>query len=137
MATRAESIAYDFLDAVNRQDLDRMSALMLEDHVLVDSLGREVRGRPAVLEAWGTYFRWMPDYRIEILHSGARGALVALFGVARGTYAPDGRPSSESRWEVQAAAGAVVSRKAVSVWQVYADNKPVYEILSRGSEGKR
>lgn len=121
----------EFVDAINNADLDRMGKLMTEDHRLTDSLGTEISGRKAVLQAWKAYFQWMPDYRIDVRSTVSEGRVVALFGVARGTYAQKGELRAVNYWEVHAAFRAVLRLRALESWQVYADNKPVYEILAR------
>lgn len=41
-----------FLDAINAHDIDRLAALMDEDHLFVDSLGQSVQGREKIRTAW-------------------------------------------------------------------------------------
>ncbi|MGH9323426.1 MAG: nuclear transport factor 2 family protein [Vicinamibacteria bacterium] len=128
-----QELALLFVDAVNRQNLARMGALMGENHRLTDSLGRVVDGREAVLAAWKAYFRWMPDYRIEVREVLSDRELVGVFGVAGGTFAPNGELIEENRWELPAVSRAVAIDGLVESWQVYADNKPVYEIMGRSA----
>jgi hypothetical protein len=104
---------------------------MTVDHAFTDGLGVRIAGRAAMRHAWATYFAWMPDYRVEIdLHLAQEGH-IALFGWASGTYAVDGQLAPVNRWRVPAAWRAVVRGDRVSEWQVYCDNKPVYEIMAR------
>lgn len=76
----------------------------------------------------------MPDYRIHVDWKLLGDEVVGLFGRASGTYAVGGELSDENRWEIPAAWRAVVRDGLVAEWQVYADNKPVYDIMSRGRE---
>ena len=59
-------------------------------------------------------------------------ALVALFGFARGTYAPDGKLRRKNRWRIPAAWLVVLERGRVARWQVFADNKPMVDLMARG-----
>jgi hypothetical protein len=131
-----EEIALAFVEAVNQQDVPGMAALLDGEHRLTDSLGRSIEGREAVLAAWRAYFGWMPDYRIAIGDVLVRGSRVALFGTAFGTFAPDGEIRRENRWELPAAWLAEVAENLIESWQVYTDNKPVYEIMERHRAGR-
>ncbi len=135
MSTSKE-IAGLFIEAINDQDLDQMKRLLDVDHRLTDSLGTSVEGREPVLAAWRAYFGWMPDYRIEIGEILVRGRRVAMFGAARGTFAPEGALREENRWEIPAAWLAEVGENLIESWQVYADNKPVYEMMKRYCAGR-
>jgi len=127
----SEQIARRFIEAINDRDLDRMKELLDVDHRFTDSLGTSVEGREPVLAAWRTYFGWMPDYRIEIEEILVQAPRVAMFGAARGTFAPEGALREENRWEIAAAWLAEVGENVIESWRVYADNKPVYEIMER------
>ncbi len=52
-------------------------------------------------------------------------ALVLVTGAASATHGPTGRT-----WRITAAWRALVSGQLIAEWQIYADNKSVYEILS-------
>jgi hypothetical protein len=74
--------------------------------------------------AWGGYFAMCADYWIRIDHAMAKGDTVLAVGEAGGTI--DGVP-----WRTPAAWQAVVREGLVEEWRVFADNKPVYEILAK------
>lgn len=76
---------------------------------------------------WAGYFALFPDYRIDVETMLSRDALVLLTGSASATHRATGRS-----WRIPAAWRALVSEHLIAEWQVYADNKPVYEILSSG-----
>ena len=64
----AESIAQAFIRAINRQDAERLAALMSPTHRFIDSLSKVIEGRDKMREGWAAYFRMVPDYyrdRIE------------------------------------------------------------------------
>ncbi len=134
MSAGPSEIVGQWIDRINAHDVDGVVRLMTDDHLFIDGLGQAVRGREAMRQAWIAYFEWMPDYRIHVERKLLGDEVVGLFGRASGTYAVGGALHDENRWEIPAAWRAVVRGGLVAEWQVYADNKPVYEIMSRGPE---
>jgi ketosteroid isomerase-like protein len=124
-----EDVVRQFLEAVNAHDLTALSSLMSDDHTFIDSLGQSVSGRPAVLAAWPQYFALFPDYAISVTDLLSSGPTVAVFGFASGTLG-DAKSASSPTWRIPAAWRATVRGRRVTRWQVYADNKPVYELLN-------
>jgi ketosteroid isomerase-like protein len=120
-----------FMDCIGRRDPDVLGELMTEDHVFTDSLGNCVRGREAMRGAWRGYYAFCPDYWVSHEHLIASGNRVAVFGAAGGTVSSGGKLLPENRWRVSAAWLAIVEGGLVREWRVYADNKPVYDILAR------
>jgi uncharacterized protein (TIGR02246 family) len=116
-----------FFDAINRHDPDKLAQLMTEDHVFIDALGNSVHGREKMRAGWRAYFAMCPDYRVsheDIFHNGNT---VAVFGSAGGTI-------SENKWQTPAAWRAVVRDGLIQEFRVYADNKPVYDILAKAAK---
>ena len=126
MTAEAENVVRSFIDRINAQDPDGILALCAPDHIFVDSLGGSLSGNENLAEGWRGYFAMFPDYRIEIESLLAKDDLVLACGFASGTHAASG-----SSWRIPAAWRALVRRRRVAHWQVFADNKPVYELLSR------
>jgi ketosteroid isomerase-like protein len=121
----------DFMGRINQRDADKLGEAMTADHVFIDSLGQSVRGREKMRAAWRGYFGLCPDYWVaheEILQNAHA---VAVFGAAGGTIAANGKLPAENRWRTPAAWLAIVENGLVREWRVYADNKPVYDILAR------
>jgi ketosteroid isomerase-like protein len=121
----------DFLDRINKRDADKLAELMTEDHVFIDSLGNTMRGREQMRAGWRGYYSFCPDYWVtheEILENRN---IVAVFGAAGGTIAANGKLPPENKWRTSAAWLAVLENGLVKKWQVYADNKPVYEIMAK------
>jgi ketosteroid isomerase-like protein len=119
----------EFVARINEHDPDRLAELMAEDHLFIDGLGRQVRGKYGMRDAWKAYLAWFPDYRISVDLKLADGDFVGLFGTAEGTYAPDGVLRAEQHWKIPAAWRAVVRQGRILEWQVYADNEPVWKIM--------
>jgi len=122
-------VALAFVDRINCHDLEGLVALMSEDHCFIDGLGQIVRGRPRMEEGWRSYFRWFPDYRINVDDTFSTGNKVALFGTAEGTYSMNGERPSEKHWKIPASWRALIRGGHVLEWRVYADNEPVWKIM--------
>jgi hypothetical protein len=56
---------------------------------------------------------------------------VVLLGRASGTFVQDGELKPENRWSVPAAWRVVVDAQSVAVWQLYANQYPMHQILER------
>jgi uncharacterized protein (TIGR02246 family) len=113
----------EFLNRINQHDVDQLAELMTEDHVFVDSLGNRVSGREKMRGGWRGYYSMCPDYWISHEQIFRNGELVAVFGSAGGTI-------SGKEWRTPAAWLATVEKAQIKEWRVYADNKPVYDILA-------
>jgi ketosteroid isomerase-like protein len=121
----------DFLDRINKRDADKLAELMTEDHKFIDSLGNTMQGREKMRAGWQGYYSFCPDYWVTHEEILGNGNIVAVFGAAGGTIAANGKLPPENKWRTSAAWLAVVENGLVKKWQVYADNKPVYEITAK------
>ena len=117
-------ILKQWLAAINGHDVLALTALMAVDHVFVDSLGNRVNGAKSMEAGWRGYFAMCPDYWIRADHVMSEGDTMLVAGEAGGTI--DGEA-----WRTPAAWKAVIRDGSVVEWRVFADNKPVYEILGR------
>jgi hypothetical protein len=95
-------------------------------------LGSHVSGRERLEQAWAGYFFLFPDYRIEVEAAASQNTVVLACGFASATHA-----ASNKSWRIPAAWRAIVRKEQIAEWQVYADNKPVYELLSEESPSNR
>jgi ketosteroid isomerase-like protein len=120
----ATEVFNDFVAAVNQHDVAALAALLTDDHIFRDSLGNRVSGAKSMEAGWRGYFAMCPDYwiRVDMLMEG-QGTVLAV-GQAGGTI-------NGVSWRTPAAWKAVIREKKIALWQVYADNKPVYEILEK------
>ena len=121
----------EFMERINQRDPAKLGALMTEDHVFLDALGNTIRGREKMRSGWLSYYGMCPDYWVSHETVFANGLQVAVFGEAGGTLARDGKLLPENQWRIRAAWLAVVEIDLVKEWRVYADNKPVYDILAK------
>lgn len=124
MQSIPQTVVDNFIARINARDARGLVALCTPAHVFVDSLGSRLSDRANLERGWAGYFSLFPDYRIEVERMMSEGDLVLLQGWASATYSKTGR-----FWRIPAAWRAVVAGELIAEWQVYADNKPVYEIL--------
>jgi ketosteroid isomerase-like protein len=120
----SEEIVKKWLAAINSHDVAALASLMAADHLFIDSLGNRVQGAKSMEAGWRGYFAMCPDYWIRVDHSMADNQTVLAVGEAGGTI----RGAS---WRTPAAWKAAIRDGKVLEWQVFADNKPVYEILAK------
>jgi ketosteroid isomerase-like protein len=113
-----------FVIAINHHDVKELAALMTADHVFVDSVGNRAHSAKSMEVGWRGYFAMCPDYWIHTDYVLAEDNVVLAVGEAGGTI--DG-----VSWRTPAAWKAVIRDGKVMEWRVFADNKPVYEILAR------
>jgi ketosteroid isomerase-like protein len=123
-----------FVECINSGDADRVAAMLTENHVFIDGLGRAVHGRETMRAGWRAYYGMCPNYLVSHHSILANGDLVAVFGEAGGTIARKGELAAENRWSTPAAWLALVENGLIREWRVYADNKPVYDILAKVAE---
>lgn len=124
---------YDFANAINQRDVDKICSLMTDDHTFVDAHGNEVIGREKMKAGWAGYFQWFPDYKIEITDLFSDGNTLAAFGFASGTYKGKTTASKKNYWRLPAAWKAIIADNKIKVWQVYADTKIPFDIIGKNT----
>jgi ketosteroid isomerase-like protein len=122
-APDSAAIFRQFVSAINSHNVTAVTVLMTTDHVFVDSAGNRTRSATSMELGWRGYFAMCPDYWVQTDHVFADGGDVLAAGEAGGTI--DG-----VSWQTPAAWKAVIRDGKVAEWRVFADNKPVYEILA-------
>jgi ketosteroid isomerase-like protein len=115
-----------FVRAINEHDVPALVEIMTPDHVFVDSLGHTVRGAATMEAGWRGYFYMCPDYWLRTETVLADSDVVLAAGDAGGTI-------NGVVWQTPSAWKAVVREGAIAEWRVFADNKPVYDILAKSS----
>jgi ketosteroid isomerase-like protein len=121
----------EFVDAINKADIDKICSLMTVDHVFIDSQDNRATGKENMKKAWAEYFKMFPDYKIEIENILENDSLVCLFGYASGTYRNLQNENNSNHWRIPAAWKAIVRNNQIKQWQVYADNIIVMDIINR------
>ena len=125
----AETVAHAFVRAINRQNVDALAELMIDEHRFIDSMGNAIEGREKMRAGWSKYFAMVPDYTVAIEETICDGPIVVMLGVAGGTYTHDGQLKPENRWSTPTAFRAFVQEDKVAEWRVYCDNEPVRQLL--------
>ncbi len=133
MNTLAESVAHAFVRAINRQDPNALVELMTEEHRFVDSLGNVTEGCDKMRAAWTKYFQMVPDYTVAVEETYCDGPVVVMFGIAQGTYSPDGKLNPENRWSTPTAFRAFIEEQKVAEWRVYCDNEPIRQRIAKSA----
>jgi len=128
---KSVDVVLEFMKRINQGDPDRLAELMSEDHTFVDSLGGAVCGKERMRQGWKQYYEFCPDYWVVHETIIAQDNQVAIFGVAGGTIAAQHDPGLDTHWRTPAAWLAVLENDLIKEWRVYADNKPVYDILAK------
>jgi ketosteroid isomerase-like protein len=118
-----------FMEGINAWDVNKLCALMTQDHLFVDGLGNRMQSRETMRKGWTMYFHMFPDYRVSHAEIFSHGDMVAVFGSAEGTFAVEGKLPKENHWSAPAAWRAVVRGGLLAEWQVYADNQQVRKIM--------
>ena len=125
----SEATVREFIARINSHDVEGIITLCAHAHRFVDGLGQVLTGYDQLRVAWSGYFNLFPDYQIDIESLAVDREVVLAAGSASATAAA-GTPTAQ-RWRIPAAWRAEVRGGMIELWQVYADNKPVFELLAR------
>jgi ketosteroid isomerase-like protein len=123
------SVVLRFIDAINRGDVDAILSMGTPDHVFTDSMGQAIDDPESLRRAWSSFFRMVPDYRIEVSESFVERSEVAVFGRAGGNLRVGDEATNNGRWSTWVALRASVAGDRLKSWRVYADLEPVRELL--------
>jgi ketosteroid isomerase-like protein len=116
-----------FIDAINLTDLQTMMDCLSTYHIFTDSQDNTITNKALIEKAWSNYFAIFPDYHIEITERIENEDHVVLLGYASGTYKYNSR-----FWKTPSAWHTKLHDNKISLWQVYADNSLVLEIMEEG-----
>lgn len=125
------NVVLDFADAINTANVDKICGLMTDDHLFIDSRDNKTLGKENMKQAWIAYFKLFPDYKIEINEVIEKDSLICAFGYASGTYNDKKNEKDSNYWRIPAAWRAIIKDNHIKVWQVYADNGLVMDIINR------
>jgi hypothetical protein len=75
----------------------------------------------------------VPDYTVAIEETYSDGPVVAMLGLAQGTYTSDGQLKPENRWSTPTAFRAFIEDQKVAEWRVYCDNEPIRQRMTKGA----
>ena len=128
-----KQIIHNFVEAINEHNVDKICALMTDDHTFIDSQGNEAAGKEKMRAGWIGYFQLFPDYKIEITNMFLDGDAAAAFGFASGTY-QGLSDKKENYWRLPASWKAIARNGKIHLWQVYADSKIPYDIINKNKK---
>src|SRR5450432_3226611 len=124
-------IFYEFVNAINAQDVEKIYSLMADDHEFIDAHGNEIKDKDKMKAGWTGYFQWFPDYKIEITDILTSDDTLAAFGFASGTYKGIITAKNENYWRLPASWKVTVSQNKIKLRQVYADTKIPFDIIGK------
>jgi ketosteroid isomerase-like protein len=127
-------IVLEFIEAINKHDVEHIYEMLPDEHVFIDSQGLEFAGKEMMKKGWGDYFEIFPDYKIELTEYFENGNSHALFGYASGSYKGNKEDDPDCFWKLPAAWRAVIENGKIKLWQVYADTKIPFDIINRNSK---
>jgi len=110
----------DFAAAINSHDVEKIAALMSDDHVFIDAHGNEMVGKETMRDGWVRYFQLFPDYYFAIDEIFTQDDMAMAYGYA-------GAGNGRKAWKIPAAWRAIVRDGKIKLWQVYADTKIQFE----------
>ncbi|MHB9150996.1 MAG: nuclear transport factor 2 family protein [Thermoleophilia bacterium] len=137
----AETVALDFVDRINRHDIDTLVQAMTDDHEFIDTAVGSIVGRDAMRDAWNAYYRLFPDYHIDVERVSRHGDLIVLLGRSTGTLSPAGRRElagpdgvvpPDDELQGPAIWTGLVRNGLVSQWRVYVDDDDARAALGIG-----
>jgi hypothetical protein len=134
MLSESVEVVIRFITAINNRSVDLMSNMISEDHKFTDSLGNIFRGKDVMTKGWADYILLFPDYKIEVDEIYENENKIMFTGKASGTYISSGDLLKGNHWEINAAWRALIENGKIKEWQVFGDNKPVYEIIERNKK---
>lgn len=124
-------IVLDFVKAINSANITKICELITQDHLFIDSQDNRLKGKENLKQAWIEYFSLFPDYKIEVTEIFETDSGICAFGYASATYLNLKNKDNSNFWRIPAAWRAILRNKKISVWQVYADNSVVLEIVKK------
>jgi ketosteroid isomerase-like protein len=106
------NIVASFNDCITRKDVDGLSRLMTDDHVLIDSANNTIAGKARCIEAWTGFFGAFPDYRNHFERVILAGGDAVIIGHS---VCSNARLAGPALWTAKIAGGLVAE------WRVYED----------------
>jgi ketosteroid isomerase-like protein len=123
-----KKVFYAFVEAINQHTTDGICSLMTNDHKFIDAQGNEITGKGKMKIAWQSYFELFPDYKIEVIDIFESADIIGAFGSASGSF----KEAKNSHFlKLPAAWKAIIEKNKVKHWQVYADTKIPFDIISK------
>jgi ketosteroid isomerase-like protein len=129
-----KEIVHEFVKSINEHNVNKIYDLMDNDFKFIDAYGNEETGKDHMRESWIGYFRWFPDYEIEIIDIISDSSIFVILGFASGTYQNEKGENNTNYWRLPAAWRIVVHEHKIKQWQVYCDSKIPFDIIEKNRE---
>jgi ketosteroid isomerase-like protein len=126
-------IALQFVEHINRQDLDGLVELMSEGHTFIDLAGDVHRGRETMQEGWAQYFSMCPQYMIHVSEVYLSDLDVILIGRTTGSHVQQPRHIEIQDTLIWVAS---IENDRVAEWKLYYDNDQNRAALGANSGAK-
>jgi len=107
-------VALRFNDSINRQDIEGLVELMTDDHTFIDNEGNITKGKNAMKDCWGKFFKEYPNYRNKFISVTVQDNVVVMVGYSTCSFK---RLEGPSIWT------AKIRNGFVSEWKVSWLNK--------------
>jgi hypothetical protein len=125
-ASHSVELTIEFIEHINRSDLDSLSQLMTKDHTFIDGAGDVHPGRSLMIENWRGYFEAYPDSMIHVCEIFLRHPRVIVVGRKTGFHV--GLPRAVEIqgtliWEAE------VEGEYIKRWQIFDDTLSVRKRL--------
>ena len=121
-----------FVHGINTHDAGQLHALMTPDHVFIDAHDNRMEGKDKMKGGWQGYFQFFPDYALDLRDIYTEGDVVMAFGYASGTYKGD--TTNANHFKIPVAIRAIIVNDGIKQWQVYADTKIPFDIMSSAAK---
>ena len=110
-----ETIALQFNNCINNQNLVGLVDLMTDDHLFIDSANNSVVGKLNNKENWNKFFDLFPDYQniFEVINSKISTVIMQGYSVC----SDDRLDNLRAIWVAQ-----IIDNK-VKEWRIYLDTK--------------
>lgn len=128
------NIVLEFVECINKHDLEGMANLMTDDHLFTDAHNNSTTGKENMKSSWSVYFEWFPDYTIEVCDIIQGGSCTAVFGFANGTYRNMHNNEKSNHFHLPSAWRVVIEDDKIKQWQVFSDTKVPTMIMEKNNQ---
>lgn len=122
-----KEVIQSFIQQINLQSVEGICSLMTDNHIFIDNIGNEHKGKEKMREGWKSYFDMFPDYKIEITEMMHIENSFLLCGFAQGTF--QNSKEKEAYFKIPAAWKAIIEGEKIKLWQVFADTKAQFDVM--------
>jgi len=109
-----KSIALQFNECINQQDIVGLSNLMTDDHAFIDRDNKKITSKFEMIKSWANFFRMFPKYKNTFKKVKTMENLVVMLGYA---YWNEENSLDPAIWTAR------IENDKVAEWRIYYDNK--------------